>query len=148
MAVLICNNLFSCAHDWFNAQLEEVEIERDNRSTGKKKVKNIVLDSLFWRKVQYVRRLVDPIVEVLQKINGDESLSMPFIYNNICKDQLNACIVRLEPDSARRIYTSMQISYFGSAKADFGTDLAISARSELDLGYTIKTLGMKFYVEA
>ncbi|KAL2538030.1 Diaphanous autoregulatory (DAD) domain [Forsythia ovata] len=25
--------------DWFNAQLEEVEIERDNRSTGKKKGK-------------------------------------------------------------------------------------------------------------
>ncbi|CAI9776165.1 unnamed protein product [Fraxinus pennsylvanica] len=156
-----------------------------------KEVKSIVLDSSFWRKVQYVRRSVDPIVEVLQKINGDQSLSMPFIYNDMYRAKLaikinhnddahkygpfwsvidnhwsslfhhplylaayflnpsyryrpefvphpdvvrglNACIVRLEPDSARRISASMQISDFGSAKADFGTDLAISTRSELD----------------
>ncbi|KAK2969657.1 hypothetical protein RJ640_025834 [Escallonia rubra] len=44
---------------------------------------------------------------------------------------LNACIVRLEPDGARRIAASMQISDFGSAKADFGTDLAISTRTEI-----------------
>lgn len=31
-----------------------------------------------------------------------------------------------------------QISDFGAAKADFGTDLAISTRSELDPGYSIK----------
>ncbi|KAL8481188.1 hypothetical protein ACS0TY_027640 [Phlomoides rotata] len=47
---------------------------------------------------------------------------------------LNACIVRLESDSARRISASMQIPDFASAKADFGTDLAISTRSELDPG--------------
>ncbi|KAG8373213.1 hypothetical protein BUALT_Bualt11G0000200 [Buddleja alternifolia] len=156
-----------------------------------KEVKNIVLDSTFWRKVQFVTRSVDPIVEVLQKINSDESLSMPFIYNDMYRAKiaikinhnddarkyepfwsvidsqwsslfhhplylaayflnpsyrylpdfilhpdvvrgLNACIVRLEPDGARRISASMQISDFGSAKADFGTDLAISTRSELD----------------
>lgn len=45
---------------------------------------------------------------------------------------LNACIVRLEPNNARRISASMQISDFGSAKADFGTDLAISTRTELN----------------
>ncbi|KAL3617148.1 hypothetical protein CASFOL_038895 [Castilleja foliolosa] len=156
-----------------------------------KEVKNIVLDSSFWRKVQFVRRSVDPIVEVLQKINSDESLSMPFIYNDMYKAKLaikinhnddarkyepfwsvidnhwgsllhhplylaayflnpayryrpdfilhpdvvrglNACIVRLESDSARRISASMQISDFSTAKADFGTDLAMSTRSELD----------------
>ncbi|XP_073028317.1 uncharacterized protein [Primulina eburnea] len=156
-----------------------------------KEVKSIVLDSLFWRKLQFVKRLVDPIIEVLQEINSDEKLSIPYIYNDMCSaklaiknnhnddarkyetfwrlidDQwsslfhhplylaayflnpsfryradfilhpdvvrgLNACIVRLEPDSARRVSASMQISDFGSAKADFGTDLAISTRSELD----------------
>ncbi|KAL1545356.1 hypothetical protein AAHA92_22094 [Salvia divinorum] len=159
--------------------------------TPSKEVKNIVMDSSFWRKIQYVKRSVDPILEVLQKIDSDESLSMPFIYNDMnraklaikinhsddaCKYEafwsvidnhwnslfhhplylaayflnpsyryrpdfvlhpevvrgLNACIVKLEPDSARRISASMQISDFGSAKADFGTDLAISTRSELD----------------
>ncbi|PQQ00239.1 uncharacterized protein Pyn_20414 [Prunus yedoensis var. nudiflora] len=45
---------------------------------------------------------------------------------------LNECIVRLEPDSARRISASMQISDYNSAKADFGTELAISTRTELD----------------
>lgn len=45
---------------------------------------------------------------------------------------LNACIVRLEPDNARRISASMQISDFNSAKADFGTDLALSTRTELN----------------
>ncbi|GFP83082.1 hypothetical protein PHJA_000451400 [Phtheirospermum japonicum] len=141
--------------------------------------------------VQFVRRSVDPIVEVLQKINSDKSLSMPFIYNDMYRAKLaikinhngdtrkyepfwsvidnhwgslfhhplylaayflnpsyryrpdfilhpdvvrglNACIVRLESDSARRISASMQISDFGTAKADFGTDLAMTTRSELD----------------
>ncbi|THG02218.1 hypothetical protein TEA_004563 [Camellia sinensis var. sinensis] len=45
---------------------------------------------------------------------------------------LNSCLVRLEPDNGRRISASLQISDFGSAKADFGTDLAISTRSELN----------------
>ncbi|GER51741.1 hAT transposon superfamily [Striga asiatica] len=156
-----------------------------------KEVKNIVFDSSFWRKVQFVKKSVEPIVEVLQKITSDESLSMPFIYNDMYRAKLaikinhnadarkyepfwsvidnhwsslfhhplylaayflnpsyryrpdfilhpdvvrglNACIVRLEPDSARRISASMQMSDFGSAKADFATDLAISTRSELD----------------
>ncbi|RVW55958.1 hypothetical protein CK203_078782 [Vitis vinifera] len=47
---------------------------------------------------------------------------------------LNECIVRLEPDNMRRISASMQISDFNSAKADFGTELAISTRTELDPG--------------
>ncbi|XP_042045781.1 uncharacterized protein LOC121792059 isoform X2 [Salvia splendens] len=164
---------------------------RYSKSDEGKEVKNIVMDSSFWRKVQYVKRSVDPILEVLQKIDSDESLSMPFIYNDMNRAKLaikinhgddarkyesfwsvidnhwdslfhhplylaayflnpsyryrpdfvlhpdvvrglNACIVKLEPDSAKRISASMQISDFGSAKADFGTDLAISTRSELD----------------
>ncbi|KAF9607561.1 hypothetical protein IFM89_036923 [Coptis chinensis] len=44
----------------------------------------------------------------------------------------NECIVRLEPDSSRRVSASMQISDFRLAKADFGTELAVSTRTELD----------------
>lgn len=156
-----------------------------------KEVKNIVLDSLFWRKVQFVRKSVDPILDVIQKIESGEHLSMPLIYHDMYRAKLaikinhnedarkyepfwsvidnhwsslchhplylaayflnpsyryrsdfflnpdvirglNACIVRLESENARRISASMQISDFGAAKADFGTDLAISTRSELD----------------
>lgn len=53
-----------------------------------KEVKTIVMDSSFWRKVQFVRRSVDPIVEVLQKINSDVSHSMPFIYNDMYRAKL------------------------------------------------------------
>ncbi|KAL9240750.1 hypothetical protein vseg_014934 [Gypsophila vaccaria] len=45
---------------------------------------------------------------------------------------LNECIVRLGLDSGRRVSASMQISDFVSAKADFGTELAVSTRTELD----------------
>ncbi|KAM0057006.1 putative transcription factor/ chromatin remodeling BED-type(Zn) family [Helianthus debilis subsp. tardiflorus] len=45
---------------------------------------------------------------------------------------LNSCIVRFEPNTARRVLASKQIADFCSAKADFGTDLAISTRTELN----------------
>ncbi|XP_043724638.1 uncharacterized protein LOC122671472 isoform X2 [Telopea speciosissima] len=156
-----------------------------------KEVEKIVLNSTFWKKMQYVRKSVKPILQVLQKVDSDEGLSMPSIYNDMyraklavkaihgddvrkygpfwavidnhwnslfhhplyvaayflnpsyryCPDflalpevirGLNECIVRLEPDNGRRICASMQISDFVSAKADFGTELAISTRAELD----------------
>lgn len=156
-----------------------------------KEVERTVLNPTFWKKMLFVRKSVEPIVEVLQKITSDESLSMPFIYNDMYRAKLaiksnhgdnvrkyapfwsvidnhwnlllhhplylaayflnpsyryrpdfvphpdvvrglNACIVRLEPDNGRRISASMQISDFGSAKADFGTDLAISTRTDLN----------------
>ncbi|XP_043708696.1 uncharacterized protein LOC122657953 isoform X2 [Telopea speciosissima] len=156
-------------------------------------VEKIVLNSTFWKKMQFVRKSVEPIVQVLQKVDGDEGLSMPSIYNDMYRSKLavkaihgddvrkygpfwtvidnhwnslfyhplyvaayflnpsyryrpdflahpevirglNECIVRLEPDSNRRISASMQISDFVSAKADFGTELAISTRAEIDPG--------------
>ncbi|XP_010505273.1 PREDICTED: uncharacterized protein LOC104782129 isoform X1 [Camelina sativa] len=45
---------------------------------------------------------------------------------------VNECIVRLEPDNARRITALMQIPDYTSAKANFGTDIAIGTRTELD----------------
>ncbi|XAR56936.1 hypothetical protein NMG60_11024905 [Bertholletia excelsa] len=156
-----------------------------------KEVERIVLNATFWKKLQYVRKSVDPVMQVFQKINSGESLSMPYIYNDMYRAKLaiktnhgddtrkyghfwsiidnhwsplyhhplylaayylnpsyqyrpdfvahpdvvrglNACLMRLEPDNGRRIAASLQISDFSSAKADFGTDLAISTRSELN----------------
>ncbi|PSR92451.1 Alanine--tRNA ligase [Actinidia chinensis var. chinensis] len=164
---------------------------RFSKSDEGKEVEKIVLNATFWKKMQYVRKSVDPIMDVFQKINSDESLSIPYIYNDMYRAKLaiksnhgddarkyglfwsvidnhwnplfhhplylaayflnpsfryrpdfvanpdvvrglNSCVVRLEPDNGRRISASMQISDFGSAKADFGTDLAISTRSELN----------------
>ncbi|KAF5737121.1 hypothetical protein HS088_TW14G01278 [Tripterygium wilfordii] len=51
---------------------------------------------------------------------------------------LNECIVRLEPDKVRRSSASVQISDYSSAKADFGMELAITTRTELDPGDDIR----------
>ncbi|URD93665.1 hypothetical protein MUK42_32539, partial [Musa troglodytarum] len=45
---------------------------------------------------------------------------------------LNECITRLEPDTGRRISAVAQISDFVYGKADFGTELALSTRIDLD----------------
>ncbi|KAI4335080.1 hypothetical protein L6164_013761 [Bauhinia variegata] len=156
-----------------------------------KEVKKIVLNGTFWKKMQYVRKSVDPVMHVLQKVYSGESLSMPYIYNDMYRAKLeikaihdddarkyepfwkvidshwnslfyhplylaayflnpsyryrpdfvahsevvrglNQCIVRLEPDNMRQISASMQINDYISAKSDFGTELAISTRTELE----------------
>ncbi|KAK9086203.1 hypothetical protein Syun_028597 [Stephania yunnanensis] len=161
------------------------------RSDDGKEVEKIVTNPNFWKKMQYVRKSVDPIMQVLQQVESDGGLSMPSVYNDIYRAKLaiksvhgddmrkyrpfwsaidnhlnslfdhplylaayflnpsfhyrpdclanpdfmrglNQCIVRLEPDNGRRISASMKISDFMSAKADFGTELARSTRSELD----------------
>lgn len=161
------------------------------RSDEGKEVEKIVLNAAFWRKMQHVRNSLEPVAHVLQRIYDDESRSMPFIYNDMCRAKLavkaiheddaqkygpfwsvidnhwnslfhhplylaayflnpsyryspdfmmspevirglNECIVRLEADNGKRISASTQIPEFVSAKADFGTDLAINTRMELD----------------
>ncbi|KAI9181329.1 hypothetical protein LWI28_013883 [Acer negundo] len=156
-----------------------------------KEIEKIILNVTFWRKLQYARKSLEPIAQVLQKIESDESRSVSFIYNDMCQTKLaikaihgddvrkyepfwnvidsqwnslfhhplhvaayflnpsyryrpdfilhpevirglNECIVRLEADNGKRISASMQIPDFVSARADFGTDLAISTRTELD----------------
>ncbi|XP_031280774.1 uncharacterized protein LOC116139240 isoform X1 [Pistacia vera] len=157
---------------------------------GKDMVKN-VLNATFWKKMQYVKKSLEPVAEVLQKIDSDASRSISCIYNDMCRAKfaikaihgddvrkygpfwnvidnqwnllfhhplhvaayffnpsyrclpdfimnpeiirgLNECIVRLEPDNGKRISASMQIPDFVSSRADFGTDLGISTRTELD----------------
>ncbi|CAH9061984.1 unnamed protein product [Cuscuta europaea] len=164
---------------------------RCSKSDEGKEIEKIVMNASFWRKMTYVRKSVDPILEVLHNINNNESHTIPFIYNDMYRAKLvikanhnddvrkyqlfwdvidrhwnilshhslylsayflnpsyryrpdfiphpevvrglNACIVKLEADSTRRISASMQISDFNAAKADFGTDLAISTRMELN----------------
>lgn len=164
---------------------------RFSKSDEGKEVERIVLNATFWKKMQYIRKSVDPILRVLQKVHYDGNLSMPYIYNDMYRAKLaiksihgddadkygpfwsvidshysslfhhrlcvaayslnpayryrpdcvgnpevvrglNECIVRLEPDSVKWVSASMQISDFISAKADFGTELAISTRTELE----------------
>ncbi|KAL5538066.1 hypothetical protein UlMin_042276 [Ulmus minor] len=154
-----------------------------------KEVEKIVLNTSFWKKIQFVVKSVDPILQVLQKVDSGD-LSMPSIYydmyraksyiksihgDDACKygpflkvveshwnslfyhplymaahflnpsyryqpdflahsevfRGLNECIARLEPDTARRVSASMQLSDYNNARADFGTELAISTRTEL-----------------
>lgn len=161
------------------------------KSDEGKEVEKIVLNVTFWKKVQYVRKSLEPVADVVQKIYSDDSRSMPFLYNDMFRAKhviktihgddmrkygpfwsvidshwsslfhhplymaayflnpsyryrpdfimhpevvrgLNECIVRLEADSGKRISASMQIPDYVSAKADFGTDLAVSTRTELD----------------
>ncbi|XXG80382.1 hypothetical protein AAC387_Pa09g1268 [Persea americana] len=168
-----------------------VQVITENTAKEGNEVEKIVLNPTFWKKMQYVRKSVDPIVQVLQKVDTAEGLPMPSIYHDMYRAKLaikaihgdderkygpfwcvianhwnslfhhplymaayflnpsyryrsdfiahpevirglNECIVRLEPDNGRRISASMQISEFVSAKADFGTELAISTRTGLD----------------
>ncbi|KAG6748346.1 hypothetical protein POTOM_048263 [Populus tomentosa] len=164
---------------------------RFTKSDDGREVEKIVLNSTFWKKIQYVIKSLEPVAHVLQKIDSDETQSIAHIYNDMCRAKhaikaihgddarkygpfwsvienqwnslfhhplyvaayflnpsyryrpdfllnpevirgLNECIVRLEADSGKRVSASMQIPDFVSAKADFGTDLAISTRMELN----------------
>ncbi|XP_058766298.1 uncharacterized protein LOC131639876 [Vicia villosa] len=164
---------------------------RFSSSSEGKEVQRIVLNVTFWKKMQYVRKSVEPILQVIQKLSSGESLSMPFLYNDLYRARLaikfglgddarkyepflkvidrhcnslfchplykaayflnpsyryrqdfaahsevvrglNECIVRLDLDSMRRISASMQIAHYNSAQDDFGTELAISTRTDLE----------------
>ncbi|KAL5782792.1 hypothetical protein ACOSP7_007821 [Xanthoceras sorbifolium] len=164
---------------------------RLSKSDEGKEVERIVLNATLWKKALYVLKSVNPIMQVLQKVDTGKSLSVPYIFNEMYRAKLaiksihgndvhkygpfwnvidnhwtslihhplfvaayflnpsyryhpqfvanaevvrglNECIVRLEPDSVRRISAMSQISDYSSAKADFGTELAISTRTELD----------------
>nr|CAD1816844.1 unnamed protein product [Ananas comosus var. bracteatus] len=168
---------------WVSSQLSE--------SDAGKEVEKIVLNPTFWKKIQYVKKTVDPVLQILKKAESNEGLSMPSIYNDMYRAKLsikavhgddekkygpflvvidshwnavfnhplyvaayflnpsfryrpdfmalpevirglNECITRLESDNVRRVSAASQISDFVFAKADFGTDLALSTRMELD----------------
>ncbi|KAF4367608.1 hypothetical protein F8388_011247, partial [Cannabis sativa] len=164
-----------------------------SKASDGKEVEKIVLNTGFWKKVHFVVKSVDPIMQVLQTVESGDSFSMPSIYYEMYRAKLaiksfhgddgskygpflavvenhwnslfyhrlymaayflnpayryqpdfvahaevvrglNDCITRLEPDNAKRVTASMQLSDYTSAKADFGTELAISTRTDLDPG--------------
>ncbi|RID80325.1 hypothetical protein BRARA_A02995 [Brassica rapa] len=163
------------------------------KSEEGREVEKIVASAAFWKKVQYVLKSVDPVMQVIRMGGGDggERLYLPYAYGYMCCAKMgiksihsddarkygpfwrvidyhwnslfhhplyvaayffnpayryrsdfmahsevvrgvNECIVRLEPDNARRITALMQIPDYTSAKGDFGTELAIGTRTELD----------------
>ncbi|XP_020889098.1 uncharacterized protein LOC110230454 isoform X2 [Arabidopsis lyrata subsp. lyrata] len=161
------------------------------KSEEGREVEKMVSSAAFWKKVQYVLKSVDPVMQVIHMINdGGDRLSLPYAYGYMCCAKMaiksingddarkygpfwrvieyrwnplfhhplyvaayffnpaykyrpdfmasevvrgvNECIVRLEPDNTRRITALMQIPEYTSAKADFGTDIAIGTRTELD----------------
>ncbi|KAJ0238415.1 HAT dimerization domain-containing protein [Hirschfeldia incana] len=160
------------------------------KSEEGREVEKTVSSAAFWKKVQYVLKSVDPVMQVIRMVGG-ERLSLPYAYGYMCRAKMaiksihsddarkygpfwrvidyhwnslfhhplyvaayffnpayryrsdfmahsevvrgvNECIVRLEPDNARRITALMQIPDYTSAKGDFGTELAIGTRTELD----------------
>ncbi|PON67621.1 Ribonuclease H-like domain containing protein, partial [Trema orientale] len=48
----------------------------------------IVLNTSFWKKVNFVVKSVDPILQVLQKVDSGDSLSMPSIYYEMNRAKL------------------------------------------------------------
>lgn len=56
---------------------------RISKSDEGREVEKTVLNATFWKKVQCVGRSVDPFLQLLQKVDSDESLSMPSIYNDM-----------------------------------------------------------------
>ncbi|KAE8671240.1 HAT dimerization domain-containing protein isoform 2 [Hibiscus syriacus] len=119
---------------------------------------------------KYVKKSLEPVAEVLQKIGSDKIRSMPFVYNDICRAKL--AIKAIHGDDVRKygpflsvidsnwvhcsIILFMLLHTFSihptgtaqifsgylilSAKADFGTDLAISTRNKLDPGDSVRIL--------
>jgi hypothetical protein len=68
------------SNKWLSSQL--------TKSYEAKEVEKIVLSVTFWKKMQYVKKSLEPIAQVLQKIDGDESRSMSFIYNDMYRAKL------------------------------------------------------------
>lgn len=80
------------SNKWISSRLSKSGVGKD--------VENIVLNTAFWKKVQYVLKSVDPIMQVLQKIDNGESLSMPSIYNDMYRAKL--AIKSIHGDDARK----------------------------------------------
>lgn len=61
---------------------------RFSKSDEGKEVEKIVSNATFWKKVQYVSKSVDPVMQVAQKVDSGENLSMPYIYNDMYRAKL------------------------------------------------------------
>ncbi|KAI9125732.1 hypothetical protein K1719_003150 [Acacia pycnantha] len=127
-----------------------------------KEVEKIILKVTFWKKMQHVSKAklaikaihgdeackYEPFWKVIDNhwnslfyhplylaayfLNPSYRYCPDFVAHSEVVRGLNDCIVRLELDNMRQIAASMQISDYNSAKADLGTELAISTRTELE----------------
>lgn len=70
------------------------------KSDEGKEVEKLVLNITFWKKMRYMRKSLEPVAHVLQKIESDESRSMPFIYNDMYRAKL--AIKAIHGDDARK----------------------------------------------
>ncbi|XP_061993375.1 uncharacterized protein LOC133711235 [Rosa rugosa] len=59
-----------------------------SRAREAKEVANIVSDAGFWKNLQVVRNSVDPMMQVLQKVESGECLSVSSIYNDMSTTSL------------------------------------------------------------
>lgn len=53
------------------------------KSDEGKEVEKIIFNSTFWKKMQYISKSVDPVVQLLARVGSNPNLSMPSIYNDI-----------------------------------------------------------------
>ncbi|KAJ6729306.1 hypothetical protein OIU85_020247 [Salix viminalis] len=88
----------------------------------------------FWTVIenQWSSLFHHPLYMAAYFLNPSYRYRPDFLSNPEVIRGLNECIARLEVDNGKRISASIQIPDFVSAKADFGTDLALSTRMELD----------------
>lgn len=70
------------------------------KSDEGKEMEKIVLNLTFWKKMQYVKKSLGPIVQVLQKIDSTESRSISFLYNDMYRAKL--AIKAIHGDDAQK----------------------------------------------
>lgn len=59
---------------------------RFSHSESCKQVEKIVMNSAFWKKMQYVKKSLEPLVQVLERIDSDKSLGC--VYNEMYRAKL------------------------------------------------------------
>lgn len=77
---------------WLSSQLA--------KSDEGKEFEKIILNPLFWKQIQFVNKSVYPIVNVLKKVDSDEGLTIPSIYNDMYQAKL--AIKALHGDEERK----------------------------------------------
>jgi len=73
---------------------------RFTKSDDGREVEKIVLNSTFWKKIQYVIKSLEPVALVLQKIDSDETQSIAHVYNDMCRAK--HAIKAIHGDDARK----------------------------------------------
>lgn len=77
-------------------------------------VAEVIMNSTFWRKVQYICKSVDPLLNVIKKVENSEASHMPFIYNDMYRAKL--AIKAIHGDDERKYSPFLNVidSYWDS----------------------------------